>query len=160
MKMKQKIRRIRDQLVRRHYPMPYEPSLPAENCYAYALGSTFKDNDTEAKYVFNLGALSKMYFPDTKEQAEEALKADMKELGISCEKSYYEEKLEKDEWKIALFFYDEPGDEDFHLMREDSDGYWSHKVGLDGPINKIYGSLEYAASNYDIVGYFKLKVIA
>ena len=161
MEMQQKIEIIRNQILNSDYPRAYEPDSNARNCYAYALGCDFPDYDRKNNFVFNLGVLSGKDFDkdiNTVIQAQRAFEADMRVLGIKCRKSYCDEKLKKNEWKVILFFRISPWYKDFHFIRQDKDGRWSQKKGLFGSISRI-DSYPEEASSYELVGCFALKVI-
>lgn len=159
MDLHEKLFYIRKEISQKKHPMEFDPLLKARNCYAYALGSEFRDSLTNGDdWIFNLGTMGGIIgFPRTLEEAKVAFLKDMAAIGINCRQSYCDEKLKKEEWRVMLF-YDTYFRDDFHIIRQDIDECWSHKKGIVGEIARIDGYPE-EASKYDLVGCFALKVI-
>lgn len=164
MTRREKIKIIRDQIRKNVYPREFEPYLNSANCYAYALGCTFNDNSKGDDYIFNIGSISLHLCLETAEEAKNAFLADMEILGIKCRESNWNEKLNTDEWKVALFFNELPlanksqFKNDFHFIRQDLNKSWSHQKGVKGIIQRVKGDPS-IASAYKFVGCFALKVI-
>lgn len=158
MDRKEKRARIRESIVRNKYPLKYDPFFDSGNCYAYAIGSKFKDPDGY-DYIYNLGNISHIIYPPTTMlEAERAFKYDMAFLKISCRDSSFQEALSPDEWKVILFYDDYFKDSyDFHFIRQDKDGTWSYKDGVYGKTYSFNGNPE-KACELAFVGYYILKV--
>ena len=164
MELAEKISCIREGLLMNTYPMRYNPHSLAENCYAYAIGSEYRENSDDNLYVFNLGTMSQKGFPKTIMSARSIFMADMEALGIECKDSSYDEPVQSGEWKVKLLYRDpeatwlkSPG---FHVVRQDIDGRWSQKRGctLWGEIERIKGE-KWGYEDHELVGFFKLKLI-
>ena len=166
MELSEKISRIRAGLLNNTYPMAYNDDSLAKNCYAYAIGSEYREDTNDDYYVFNLGTMSQKGFPKTIKSAKYIFMADMEALGIECKESYYNDPIQSDEWKVMLLYRDPEKGPDFHVVRQDIDGAWSQKRGctLFGEIQRIKAKnvdelvkkCEY--EDYDLVGFFKLKL--
>lgn len=161
MDRKEKIAKIREGLLKNQYPLEFKNyAYSQENCYAYALGSDFKEDPNDSDYIFNIGAISgKEQYPRTYAEAEEAFMDDMKVLGIECRKCDMYEEVKNGEWKVLLFFdllyanlYD------FHFIREDRDGLWSHKQGIQGGVWRFGGDPE-MKTDLTFVGSYILKLL-
>lgn len=111
-------------------------------------------------FIYNLGNISHIIYPPrTLLEAEKAFMLDMQILGISCRKSSFQETLLANEWKIILFYDDFFEDSyDFHFIRQDKDGSWSYKEGMNGKTWSFSGNPE-NVSELDFVGYYILKVV-
>ena len=173
MVLEEKILRIREELEKNKYPMGVKAAADAYNCYAYALGSEFSDPDRGGpiiNYVFNLGSLSKKGFPKKITQVKEVFMADMDALGVECKEASYGEPLQDGEWRVLLLYKapKECSDNgwsgyDFHFVRENNNGIWSHHGGglwsQVEILKKHPKDIDWSKErNYDIVGYFILKV--
>ena len=173
MKLEEKILQIRADLEKNKYPMRVKVAEDAFNCYAYALGTEFNDPDRGGPildYVFNLGSISKKGFPRKITQVKEVFMADMDALGVECKEAFYDEPLQDGEWRVLLL-YRAPkeylGDGwlgyGFHFVRENNNGIWSHRGGCLWSqvevLKKHPKDIDWSKKwNYDIVGYFILKV--
>lgn len=153
------IERLRKIIRENTYPLDYKAETDAYNCYSYAL-NLGADPEAIELCVYNLGGISlTIYPPHSSQEAEQALKEDMKVLGIECRKSSYEEKLLPDEFKIVLFYADCFEDStDFHIIRQDDDGTWSYKESINGGISGFVGNPKYFNTVLDFVGFYILKV--
>lgn len=160
MDREEKILKIRKSILQNKYPLKYNPFFDSGNCYAYAIGSNFKDVDFMNDFIYNLGNISQIIYPPrTLLEAEKAFILDMQVLGINCRKSSFQETLLANEWKVILFYDDWFEDSyDFHFIRQDKDGSWSYKEGMNGRTWSFNGNPE-NASELDVVGYYILKVI-
>ena len=74
MERKEKIAKIRESMQKNQYPLEFNQyHCNRENCYAYALGSDYTDDDRNDDYIYNLGCMSHaIYPPKTIPEAEEA----------------------------------------------------------------------------------------
>lgn len=64
----------------------------------------------------------------------ERLYQDMESLGIKIREANYQDIVEEEEWKIAVFSNENMSiDFDFHFMREDEPKRWSHKFRWELP---------------------------
>lgn len=137
----EKVRKIEDvvllkrMLKSKRFP-PYSPRFAdgleevagQYNCYAHIWGldrdeiEQFPENE-----VFDIPGFSglEFEFPVNEEDLVQKVFQDMDLLDVDIRISSVDEPLKADEWKIAIYY----SDHDFHFMRQDSDGTWSHKVG-------------------------------
>ena len=161
MERKEKIARIRESMLKNQYPLDFNQyHCNRENCYAYALGSDYTDDDRNDDDIYNLGCMSHaIYPPKTIPEAEEAFYNDMKVLGVDCRRCGLDAKVAQGEWKVVLFFEGMfTYSHDFHLVREDKGGGWSHKSGLYGSVWR-FGKDPRSMTDLDYVGTFILKMI-
>lgn len=119
------------------------------NCYTYALGlpcpNVFYNKYRKVEndiMAFNVGFLSKGFSnaPKTEEELLELFNADCKTLGIKAFTSNIEEPNSHEGYKICMYISKEKFTEDgydFHFIRQNSGGLWSHKTKYGGPINTI-----------------------
>ena len=159
MNREEKIIQIRKCIEANHYPLEFDPcSRRADNCYAYMLGASFHDTDSKG-FIYNLGAISRIKYPPfSLSDAEEAFISDMDVLGIDCKKCSYERPLLPNEWKAVLFYDDQFSDSfDFHFIRQNIGGIWSHQEGIWGGVHSLKGNLQ-NVSELTFVGFFVLKV--
>lgn len=163
MKKEEKIALIRNSLKNNTYPLKYDYSFAYKegNCYSYALGSYYEESYclfSEEEYIYNLGCISDSSPATTKQEAERNFINDMKILQILVRKSSLDEQLKENEWKVILFYDDAFIDSyDFHFARQDSDGNWSHKEFVNGPIRTL-GSNPENCTDLSFVSYYALKV--
>lgn len=119
----------------KHYP-PYSPLFESDlekvsgkyNCYAHIWGFDKSEIEQFPDYeVFDIPGFSGFEFeyPENEEELVRRVFQDMKLLGVDIKVSSINEPLKKDEWKIAIYY----SNYDFHFMRQDRDGTWSHKLG-------------------------------
>ncbi len=103
----------------------------AHNCYDYALNHYDRDQNRTSqpglRYLKNTMPGDRYTCPDM----EKRLKLDHPEIY----KIGYEETCGRGEHKIAMVI--DP-DKDYHFLRQDSDGFWSHKPGKDPAITRDY----------------------
>ena len=111
------------------------------NCYAYALGLDIKEDDI-MPYAYIPGTISnsKDYLPKnamfTNDMLINNIYLDLDFLGIDYREINPKDKIDSDEWKIALFIsYIFGNNYDYHFLRE-VDNIWYHKNGYGGPISK------------------------
>lgn len=159
MERKEKIARIRESMLKNQYPLEFNQyHCNKENCYAYMLGSDFEDNDPDEDYIYNLGCISQTIMPRTIPEAEEAFYKDMDALGVDCRRCELDAKVNPGEWKIVFFFEGTFTDEyDFHFVREDKGGGWSHKAGFHGGVWR-FGRDPRCMTDLDFVGCYILKI--
>lgn len=116
-------------------------NLETTNCYAYALGLDINENDI-CEYAYQPGSISSKvanliihfnYFLYS--VLIKNIEKDFETLGISYKEIEPDDEIQDDEWKIALFveFYDKYFMDDlisdFHFLRANSNGVWTHKHG-------------------------------
>ncbi len=93
------------------------------NCFAYAINSSYGTID-----MYKLFFEENMYMPEHDDsEIIEAFEKRMYFLNIPFLRTTYEEVLPKNYYKIGVCnsFYTR----DFHFIRQNSDGCWSHKEG-------------------------------
>lgn len=110
--------------------------LQSVNCYAYALGIDLPPD------VFNI-SIWKSYQPgcfyeamyhikleEREDNLLDRIKLDFKVLGITYKEVSSSSIISPDEWKIAYLSRDVGGLlNDYHFLRQGSDGTWYHKSG-------------------------------
>lgn len=121
------------------------------NCYAYALGLDIREGEI-CKSAYQPGTISgngicpnfSEYFLYSK--LIEGLESDLDSLRISYREIEPNDEVHSNEWKVALFaeFYEEEREElifDFHFLRTNKNGHWTHKDGFDfAPTRKDYSN--------------------
>ena len=115
-------------------------NLETTNCYAYALGLDipyYKIID----FAYDPGVISNssIFLPSYKTFTYEVLLnnifSDLDALGIDVREINPLEKVNNDEWKIALFTAgDNENLTDFHFLRQRKNGLWLHKNGFQGSV--------------------------
>ena len=161
MERKEKIARIRESMLKNQYPMEFNQyRCHRENCYAYILGSDFEDDMSDGDYIYNLGCMSQVnYPPKTIPEAEEAFYSDMEVLGVDCRRCELDAKVAPGEWKVVLFYEGFFSDSyDFHFVKEDKGGGWSHKQGVHGGVWR-FGRDPRSMTDLDFVDCYILKMI-
>lgn len=133
------------------------------NCYAYALGlqcskisaiflNLYEYKEIE-KFYYNTGFTltseeRAKLFPIRRTIAQdiELMMMDFKNLGIKSYESDINAKVEHDGYKIAIYEYFN----DYHFVRQNFDGSWSHKLGysnkfvqIDNPPKEILHKYSY-----------------
>lgn len=116
-------------------------NVSTTNCYAYALGLDIKEDDI-CLNAYQPGTISKFCergVPNkylTCSNLIKAIEKDLKGLNISYREIEPQELIALDEWKIALLvkeYYDHRMCKrllsDFHFLRINRNGLWTHKVG-------------------------------
>ena len=117
------------------------------NCYAYALGLDVCESSI-CRGAFIPGVISGVNSFDVfskdfdYDSFIEGLENDFQLLNILYREIEPEEKIDADEWKVALYVdFDVRGFLfDFHFVRTNPQEVWMHKVGFSGPptVNDYY----------------------
>ena len=113
------------------------------NCYHYAFDLPTPDLFIEAYYrildedfSIEVGAISNLPYIDDDEYSLEILLkylySDLKELDINIYPSTINSPLEHDGFKVAIFYDDI--NKDYHFVRQNAEGIWSQKYGLNRTI--------------------------
>ena len=119
------------------------------NCYAHALNSMYEDRDYT---VYSPGAIyatfndsdiftdcdAKYYFRE--DLFIKLIKRDCSVLSIDAVCCSFDSKIDENAYKIALTY--SKADNDFHFIRQNIDGSWSHKAG--------YGNLRHLIKSEQI----------
>ena len=116
------------------------------NCYCYALMlptpkefydaymNACDDVDLPLSFHHDVGFISEKECSLKPSKLLDNLKIDLDSLGIY----YYETDIDSINnhggYKISLYYND---GEDFHFIRDDFDGKWSHKMGYSGSIERV-----------------------
>lgn len=136
------IEEIKKTLETNSYPPAYNLKLwnkyrKQTNCYAYALNLFYSVIDNDLLLYYPGGFIGES-LPDRYYNIDGLifnLHADLESLGFDCIRSSLKEKIKKGEFKILLAIKSD--NTDFHFLRQDKNGYWSHKNGwYDPPTNK------------------------
>lgn len=148
------IEKIKHDLLKVSYPQPFcKKNYEYTNCLAYAFG--LKQADPGCDYYFP-GALSNGIVDLRKEVLIENLISDLYLLGIKCTDITEEEARKRNETgkQIIALFYSESSEKiDFHFIRKDKEGGWSHKPNFfDSPLKVKF--------NYEKIFHSKFKLIA
>ena len=150
------------------------------NCFMYAVSNTiptevlYEEKDDEppmlislvnepVAYFGNIGQISgNLNFRDTVGLIE-ALKADMKTLGILAEKCSPEDIVPNDCIKI-VFLYDTSKlsngtDANFHFLKCEGINHYTHKNGWTGDVESFVCTVdELEDEDLEIIGFFKLSL--
>ena len=124
------IKRLRKQIERNRYPQEFQVIDNINlNCYGYALGI---DLWLELGHIYGYSLDFNNINPI---MAECAIQKDAKKLKLRIQKvSRKSLPIPKEgQWLIALYIRED----DFHCVRQDSDGEWSHKPGEE-PSEKLH----------------------
>ncbi len=150
------IKRLKRDLQKVSYPQPFCAKLyPETNCLAYAIGVKSPDY---AKGRYFPGGLSGATYFLIPELIIPRFKSDLYRLGISCKQIEESEARKKtsDGVQIIAIFYSEI-EKDFHVIRKDKEGGWSHKLGYELPPKKMnYHYEKVINSTYELVAYLQL----
>ena len=112
-------------------------NISTTNCYAYALGLDISRYEiAEKNFAYNPGIFSKSGFCLVStlfrySELMESLYADFESLGLCFETCNPNDIAAYNEWKIAIFTHKLYGYilNDFHFLRQGTDGIWRHKPG-------------------------------
>ena len=136
------------------------------NCYTYALGlpslsffiKKYMEKEIEDIFPFNVGFMNHTpYYIYGKDMDGfiTFLKQDCESLNIQIFETSEREKNAHSGYKIAMYFYYNQGIQDFHFIRQNSDGLWSHKQGyFSSP--ELLSSFSYTYKHYDFAGMFEI----
>ena len=126
-------------------------NLGTTNCYAYALGLDIRESRI-CKSAYQPGTISGVFDPTILREyflysdLIKNIEKDLSALDIFYREINFNDKIDLDEWKIALFAETYNNDldvfvSDFHFIRANSKGVWTHKPGYFGsPSKKDYSS--------------------
>lgn len=162
------IQKIKSDLKSVSYPQSFCPELyPNTNCLAYAIGTKIPDINHSFYFPGGIGGSIDTFYPS--EMVENFVK-DMKLLGINAEVISLEQAKETNkEGQIVALFYSYIIN-DFHFIRRDKEGGWSHKIGYDKPKYKAipvkvsynYERYYYEEKKdivYDLIAFFNLSFL-
>ncbi len=118
-------------------------NIDGTNCYAYALGIDVSEYKLKED-IFSPGVISNSKVNLTRHEyfsydlLMDNLFSDFKALGIEYRLVEPLDEILEDEWKIALFVSEIGNNllDDFHFMRQFSDGIWHHKNGYYGLVSE------------------------
>lgn len=150
------IKRLRKDLIKVSYPQPFCMKLyPETNCMAYAIG--LRQPDYAKIRYFPGGLCGEKYFL-IRELIIPRTIQDLSILGINCKQVDEERARDRtlDGEQIVALFYSEI-ENDFHFIRKDKEGGWSHKTGYTLPPKKIdYHYERVIISTYELIAYLQL----
>lgn len=118
---------IKNQPIPPHYN-PKEWKNKNFNCYIYALRACM-DFESPLRFWIAPGFISRGENNDYRDTISYTLnyfKEDCEALGLKVLPSTLEEKIGKNEYKIAVYVKE---GKDYHFVRQDSNGFWSEKRG-------------------------------
>ena len=102
------------------------------NCFAHACfnltNNQITSNCFEKIDISSFKNLIDDYW-ETNESIANKLFDFVKKTGLKIEECSDGEKLEENQWKVALYFCDGPFFRDFHFLLKEKDGRWSSKYG-------------------------------
>jgi len=107
-------------------PLKWKRLKRTRNCFTYAFN--IKSGIIEKDLISTIGALIGSPWKSgnmSLKKAYEILCNTMKVCGISFKESNFEEKPSHDYYKVAVCI----SAKDIHWIRQDDDGFWSHKQG-------------------------------
>ena len=82
----------------------------------------------------------------------------IRDVGLRIEESRVSEKLQKNQWKIALYTRsDEFLGNDLHFMIQTDDGKWTSKLGSSSDIEVFDRLPQDFHGTYDLYGVYKIK---
>jgi len=129
------------------------------NCYAYALDALYPETD-EVSYLIGefSGHKYSSFFTDQK--LIDHITSDLLALGLEMIPTTLKEDVPEKSYKIAIC----NSCSDFHFLRRDSSGKWSHKMGWGGRVTtedysgrEITNPSKADLYDYHIIGYFLIK---
>lgn len=122
------------------------------NCYCYALGlecpeefARMFNQKCVIFFPFNIGLMHTSF--TSHNNCINDLNSDLDELDIRHYDVDYKDPCEHGGYKIALF----QTDGDFHFVRENSDGSWSHKYGFSTYVERMDKLPKYLFDEYEFV---------
>ena len=140
---------------------------PYRNCYAHALNCMYEDSDYS---VYSPGAITAAFndsdcdnddgeFYFRADLSIKLIKRDCSALSINAFGCDYDSKLHENESKIALTY--SKADNDFHFLRQNADGSWSHKPGWGDARRSLIPSelIPYHGESHIEIGGAPYKVI-
>ena len=118
-----KFEEVRKALEKTTYPLKFNPqswSNYNSNCYSYVLGA-------KVNFYFLVGDLIGKRVTDHTPENEKLsiLKEELQALGFSFFEIDVDDEIPEDYYKIYFQIFDSTGK--YHLLRQDSDGLWSHR---------------------------------
>ena len=136
------------------------------NCYTYALGlpslsifiKKYIELEIEDVFPFNVGFMNQMPYYIYGNDINSFItffKRDCESLNIKIFETTKEDKNVHGGYKIAIFYYYDKSSQDFHFIRQNYDGLWSHKQGYFMP-PKVISDFNNAYRHYDFVGMFEV----
>lgn len=103
------------------------------NCLSFAMGLPIPYQNISFSYAYECGGFYQLYHECPMDistlKGYEKLELDFDILGYSYEEVDINEKISKDQWKIALF-QDYSKEQLFHVYRQTENGIWYHKIGF------------------------------
>lgn len=158
------IQKIKSDLKSVSYPQSLCPELyPDTNCLAYAIGTKIPDINHSFYFPGGISGSLDILLPS--EMVENFVK-DMKLLGIHAEVISLEQAKEPNKegiQTIALFY--SPDANQFHFIRKDKEGGWSHKLGYNrAPAKAKYEYKRIFERDdcwivYDLIAFFNLSFL-
>lgn len=155
------IDRIKENLKNVTYPQSFD-SIPYEetNCMAYAVGLKEPDYSRGRYYP---GGIIHQYSYISRKTLVERLTQDLQLIGINCKVISEEEaRTCKEPGKqIVAIYYLNVEENDFHMIRKDADGGWSHKISYRKAPERIDFNYERVLKknnrSYELVAYLSLS---
>lgn len=146
-----------------NFPTKYQPRKWNKlkmytNCYAYVLNLQVGDYGTQNKYYPGFFAGMDPFYEDGYEEQKLLMRfmSDLHSLGLQVKKCSRTSETNGEVQKICFMYKKD----DFHFLRQDSNGFWSHKIGWKYiPTNKGVNKQkitnpERQMPGYKLIGYF------
>lgn len=158
------IKKIRSNSKNVSYPLTFEPTLyPDTNCMAYAIGAKVPDLEHNFYVPGFISGNADDLIPT--KMVENYIK-DMEVLGKKAEVITREQakETEKEGNQVVALFYSWI-DNDFHFIRKNKEGVWSHKAGYKQEPRVIKYNYERIFERddcwivYDLVAFFNLSFL-
>lgn len=129
---------IRERIVRNTFPPKFDRTLwqyrePLVNCYAYALNCCVTNHEM-ASFFSEVGRISNlpgMQEPIQKKDLQTRFLKDMETLELKTRRTKYNVKERDGGYKVGICI--SPYGDDFHFIRQEENGIWSHKFVNDVP---------------------------
>ena len=168
---KQRCRKTRQEILKKHFPMRFtrwydEAHIRHTNCYGYVFDMCILSEDDRFSYLGWTELEDNVCY--TKEDAEKSFLLDMSNLGFKVRKMKKAPKPKNNKINIAFFIGKTAGETngDFHFVRQNHDGTWSHKLGYEGEVERFVTNCDNKLclphnSDYEeieFVGYYQVSI--
>ena len=154
-----KIRRIKEDFKKVSFPQSFcRKNYFFTNCMAYAIGAKVPDYTFTFYFPGGISGNKHILFRDT---LVEKFINDMEQIGIHAEViTSKQAKRENQDGIQTMVLYYSAVQDDFHCIRKDKDGGWSHKVGYEGIPEKVdYNYEEVIELSYELIAFFNLSFL-
>ena len=127
------------------------------NCYAYALRICVDFRAYYGEIVPGFLTIGKNEsYRDGPEAIVKLFKQDCQVLNLQVTETNLNEPINENEYRVAVYACICRNYRDFHFIRQDSNGSWSHKRGWLNPIETYEKDILKNMGIYDFINIFKL----